>query len=79
MIEEYDFTNFWDDINRQFEEQHLVEIIERYDFIVGSAEVKDQLEHILPDGANIVCSKYLESPTAILAIKKFDISDLIKI
>ena len=78
MIYKYDFL---DEIRKFHEEQYkereqeLAEIIERYDFIVGSAELKGKLESILPDGANIVYSKYVESPTTIYAIKKFDTFD----
>ena len=32
---------------------------------------------ILPEGASIVCSPYIQSPTMIYAIKKFDITDLL--
>lgn len=84
MIEEYDFNDFQKSINKIYDEmaqereRHLAEIIERYDFIVGSSELKERLEKILPDGANVVYSKYVESPTTIFAIKKFDIFDLIK-
>lgn len=59
-------------------EQTLAEIITKYDFIVGSKECKCKLMEILPEGANIICSPYVASPTMIYAIKKFDIMDLIK-
>lgn len=85
MIEEYDFNDFEKKINKLYEKQlqdherQLAEIIENYDFIVGSAELKEQLEHILPYEANIIYSNYVESPTTIFAIKKFDIFSLIKL
>ena len=62
---------------REDTEKTLAEIIEKYDFIVGSKECKCRLMEILPEGANIVCSPYIESPTMIYAIKKFDIMDLL--
>lgn len=62
---------------REYEEQKLAEIIAKYDFIVGSKECKLKLMEVLPEGANIICSPYIESPTTIYAIKKFDAMDLI--
>lgn len=64
-------------LQREYKEQTLAEIITKYDFIVGSIECKCKLMEILPEGANIVCSPYIESPTMIYAIKKFDIMDLL--
>lgn len=61
----------------EYKEQTLAEIITKYDFIVGSKECKYKLMEILPDGANIVCSPYIENSTMIYAIKKFDIMDFI--
>jgi len=58
-------------------EKTLVEIIEKYDFIVGSKELKEKLETILPEGKNIVYTPYIEDPTTIYAVKKFDIMDYI--
>ena len=63
---------------RELTERTLAEIVTKYDFIVGSIECKHRLMEVLPEGANIVCSPYLEDPTMIYAIKKFDIADLIK-
>lgn len=60
----------------QLKEQTLAEIITKYDFIVSSKEVKCKLMEVFPEGANIICSPYIESPTMIYAIKKFDIMDL---
>jgi hypothetical protein len=56
----------------------LAESITKYDFLVGSEECKCKLMEVLPEGANIICSPYIEDPTMILIIKKFDIADLIK-
>ena len=64
-------------LQREYKEQKLAEIITKYDFIVGSKECKLKLMEILPEGANIICSPYIESPTTIYAIKKFDAMDLI--
>lgn len=65
-------------LQMEYKEQTLAEIITKYDFIVGSIECKDRLKRILPEGANIICSPYIESPTTIYAIKKFDITDFCK-
>ena len=62
----------------KYTEGTLAEIITKYDFIVGSIECKRRLMEVLPEGANIVCSPYIEDPTMIYAIKKFDIADLIE-
>ena len=64
-------------LQREYKEQELAEIITKYDFIVGSKECKLKLMEVLPEGANIICSPYIESPTTIYAIKKFDTIDLI--
>lgn len=63
---------------KEHKEKELAEIITKYDFIVGSEELKYELMRILPDGANIACSKYVSDPTMCYAIKKFDIMDLLK-
>lgn len=65
----------FDQLQMEYKEQTLAEIITNYDFIVGSIECKHKLMEILPEGANIICSPYIESPTMIYAIKKFDIMD----
>ena len=62
---------------REYQEKALAEIIQNYDFAVGSIECKARLMEILPEGANIICSPYIEDPTMIYAIKKFDIQDYI--
>ena len=64
-------------LQREYEEQTLAEIITKYDFIVGSKECKCKLMEILPEGATVICSPYIESPTTIYAIKKFDTMDLL--
>lgn len=64
-------------LQREYKEQTLAEIITKYDFVVGSKECKYKLMEILPEGANIVCSPYIKSPTTIYAIKKFDAMDLL--
>lgn len=66
------------DQQRVYQEKELAWIITKYDFIVGSIECKNKLMEILPDEANIVYSPYVEDPTKIYAVKKFDIKDLIK-
>ncbi len=63
---------------KEYEEKTLAEIITKYDFIVGSKECKHRLVEVLPEGANIICSPYIDSPTTIYAIKKFDAMDYIK-
>ena len=70
--------NEWYRLQAEYKEQALAEIITKYDFIVGSKECKCWLMEILPDGANVVCSPYMENPAMIYAIKKFDIAELIK-
>lgn len=62
---------------REHTERTLAEIITKYDFIVGSEECKFKLMEVLPEGANIICSPYISSPTMIYAIKKFDVMDLL--
>ena len=65
-------------LQREYKEQTLAEIITKYDFVVGSIECKHMLMEVLPEGANIICSPYIEDPTMIYAIKKFDVMDLLK-
>ena len=64
-------------LQMEYKEQTLAEIITKYDFVVGSKECKCKLMEILPEGANIICSPYIASPTMIYAIKKFDATDLL--
>lgn len=75
-----DIRRIVDELHRQqmdYQEKALAEIIQNYDFVVGSIECKARLMAILPEGANIICSPYIEDPTMIYAIKKFDIQDYI--
>ena len=64
-------------LQKEHNEQMLAEIIANYDFIVGSQECKCKLMEALPEGANIICSPYIVSPTTIYAIKKFDVMDIL--
>lgn len=64
-------------LQKEYEEKTLTEIIAKYFFVVGSIECKRKLTEALPEGANIVCSPYIESPTTIYAVKKLDIIDLL--
>lgn len=79
----YSIDNMFEEIEkfvslqREYKEKTLAEIITRYDFIVGSKECKYRLMEVLPDGANIICSPYIESPSTVYAIKKFDTMDLL--
>ena len=57
-------------------EKTLTEIITRYDFLVGSKELKCRLIEALPKGAKIIYSPYIESSTTVYAIKKFEVSSL---
>lgn len=73
---------FFDDFMKQIKEfqrlqeeereRTLTEIITKYDFIVGSKDLKETLETILPEDTNIVYSPYIEDLTSVFAIKKFD-------
>lgn len=79
MTVENSITQMIDEIVRQqrdHTEKTLAEIITKYDFIVGSKECKHRLMEILPEGASVVCSPYIDDSTKIFAIKKFDIMDL---
>lgn len=58
-------------------EKILAEAITKYNFIVGSEDLKETLETGLLKGANIIYSPYIEDSTSIFAIKKFDIMDLL--
>ena len=63
---------------KEYTERMLAEMISQYDFIVGSSECKYKLMEILPKGANIVYSPYIEDKTTVYVIKKFDIMDILK-
>lgn len=76
-----DFYNKMNEFNRQMLEEReriLAEIITKYDFIVGSKELKLKLTEILPKGANIVYSPFIEDVTMVYAVKKFDVMDLLR-
>lgn len=76
-----DFYNQVNEFNHQMMEERertLAEIITKYDFIVGSKELKVKLTEILPKGANIVYSPFIEDVTTVFAIKKFDVIDLLR-
>lgn len=62
-------------LQMEYKERTLAEIITKYDFIVGSKECKYRLMKVLSERANIICSPYIESPTTIYVIKKFDTMD----
>ena len=62
-------------LQREYEEQALAEIITKYDFVVGSEECKCKLMEVVPEGAKVICTPYIENPTMIYAIKKFNITD----
>ena len=80
-MKDFFFDDFMERIKefqrQQLEEREktLAEIITKYDFIVGSKELKETLETILPEGANITYSPYVEDLTSVYAIKKFDMMD----
>jgi hypothetical protein len=60
---------------REYEAQALAEIVQKYDFVVASEECKRSLMEVLPEGANIICSPYIDRPTTIYAIKKSAVMD----
>lgn len=57
-------------------EKELAEIIMKYDFLVGSEELKGKLIEALPKEAKIIYTPYIEDPTVVYAIKKFEVSSL---
>lgn len=64
---------------QEYEEQRkkeLVEIIMKYDFLVGSKELKGKLIEALPKDTKVVYSPFIEDPTVVYAIKKFEVSSL---
>ena len=65
-------------LQREYKERTLAEIIEKYDFVVGSIERKHKLMEVLPEGANIICSPYIESPTMIYAISRQAVLEVIR-
>jgi hypothetical protein len=73
-----DTINNITNLRKERAEKALVEAIEKYDFMVASKDAMYKLKEVLPDGANIVCSPYIEDSTNVYVIKKFDIMDYIK-
>ena len=59
-------------------ERELAEIVQNYDFIVGSKEAKYALIKALPKDANVVYSPFIEDPNLVYAVKKYDILDIFK-
>lgn len=59
-------------------ERELAEIVQKYNFIVGSKEAKYALTKVLPKDANIIYSPFIEEPNLVYAVKKFDILDILK-
>lgn len=76
---------FADKIERllaEYEEKVLLEIVKKYDFFVGSEEVKHELIEALPEGAvrdaaTIIHSPYIDDPGKVYAIKSFDMTEFI--
>lgn len=78
FFDDFDFIEQIKEFQRQQLEERektLAEIITKYDFMVGSKDLKETLETILPKGANIIYSPYIVAPTLVYAIKKFDLMD----
>lgn len=69
------FDQFKEYIKSQ-NERKLAELVQNYDFIVGSKEVLYELTKVLPKDAKIVYSPYIEDPNLVYAVKKFDILDI---
>ena len=80
MKQAFSIAEIYDSINRiiseheEYIEKELAEIIQKYDFIVGSKDTKYRLMQALPKGANIVYSSYIEDPTIVYAVKKISIN-----
>ena len=75
---DYDINKIYKEIekfNRSQTDKLLAEIIKNYDFIVGTKECMNKLMEVLPADANIIYTPYVESPTSIYMVKKFDIMD----
>lgn len=71
------FDKFKEYIKTQ-NEKELARIVQNYDFIAGSMELKNALSKVLPKDAKIVFSPYIEDPNLVYAVKKFDILDILK-
>lgn len=57
------------------EDKQLAKVITKYDFFVGSKDLQGSLGKILPKEANIEYSPYIQDPTSVYLIKRFDITD----
>ena len=60
----------------EYTEKELAEIITKYDFLVGSEELKGKLIEALPKDAKIIYSPFVENSTVVYAIKKFEVTSL---
>ena len=59
-------------------ERELAELIQNYDFIVGSKEAQYALMKVLPKDAKVIYSLFIEDPNLVYAVKKYDILDIFK-
>ena len=57
-------------------EKSLVDMIQNYDFIVGSTECMHKLQEILPKDCEVIYTPYIYTPSAIYAIKRYNLNDL---
>lgn len=65
-------------IRQQIEhkERSIVDMIQKYDFIVGSKECMHKLYKILPNECKVIYTPYIDNPSMIYAIKRYDLNDL---
>lgn len=61
----------------EFKERAIVDMIQKYDFIVSTKECMYKLQEILPKNCEVIYTPYIDNPSMIYAIKRFDISDLL--
>ena len=66
------------EMTRLQKERELAEIVQNYDFIVGSKEAKYALTKVLPKDAKVIYSPYLYDPNLVYMVKKYDILDILK-
>ena len=59
-------------------ERELAELIQNYDFIVGSKEAQYALTKVLPKDAKVIYSPFIEDTNLVYAVKKYDILDIFK-
>lgn len=59
-------------------EQALADAVQRYDFIVGSQEVRLKLIQVLPKEARIVYSPYITESNMIHAVAHIDMANLLQ-